>query len=62
MESVGALAGIKLFDTFRIGYSYDYPTGAISQFTTGSHEIVVGYSFGLAKQTHPQQYKSIRYL
>ena len=61
-ESAGALAGVKLFDTFRIGYCYDYPTGAIGQFTTGSHEIVVGYSFGLAKQTHPQQYKSIRYL
>jgi bacteroidetes-specific putative membrane protein len=61
-ESVGALAGIKLFDTFRIGYSYDYPTGAMGQFTSGSHEIIVGYSFGFEKQTRPQQYKSIRYL
>lgn len=61
-ESVGALAGIILFDTFRIGYSYDYPVGAIRQFSTGSHELVVGYSFGLARQTQPQQYKSIRYL
>lgn len=62
MESVGALAGIKLFETFRVGYSYDYPTGAIRQFTSGSHEIVIGYSFGVTKQTHPKQYKSIRYL
>ena len=61
-ESVGALAGIVLFETFRIGYSYDYPLGLIRQFTTGSHELVVGYSFGLARQTQPQQYKSIRYL
>lgn len=62
MESVGALAGVILFESFRIGYSYDYPTGAIRQFTTGSHEIVLGYSFGLEKQTQPKQYKSIRYL
>ena len=61
-ESVGALAGILLFETLRIGYSYDYPVGAIRQFTSGSHEIFVGYSFGLEKQTQPRQYKSIRYL
>lgn len=62
MESVGALVGVYLLNGLRIGYSYDYPTTAIRHFTSGSHEVVLGYSFGLERERLPQQYKSIRFL
>ncbi len=31
------------FKNFFIGYSYDYPTSAISKASSGSHEVIVGY-------------------
>lgn len=62
LESVGGLVGINLFNGLRIGYCYDYPTTAIRHFTSGSHEVVLGYSFGLERERLPQRYKSIRFL
>lgn len=62
VEGVGALVGVNLFNGLRIGYSYDYPTTGIGRFTSGSHEVVLGYSFTLERDKKPQQYKSIRYL
>lgn len=31
---------------FRIGYSYDFTTSEIGNYSTGSHEIMIGYDFG----------------
>lgn len=61
-ESVGALIGVNLFNGLRIGYTYDYPTSAIRHHTSGSHEVLLGYSFGLSRERKPQRYHSIRYL
>ena len=66
MFSVGALyrsqygfsisAGIKLFETLQIGYSYDVITANIGAYAGGSHEVLLGYSFGiLSKQIRKQQ-------
>ena len=35
------------FKNFFIGYSYDYPTSAISKTSSGSHEVVIGYKVKL---------------
>ncbi len=35
------------FKNFFIGYSYDYPTSAISKASSGSHEVVIGYKVKL---------------
>jgi len=29
-----------------LGYSYDYPTGKLSTYSKGSHEIILRYEFG----------------
>ncbi len=41
-DAVSAMIAAE-FKNFFIGYSYDYPTSAISKASSGSHEIVVGY-------------------
>ena len=46
---------------FYVGYAYDYPTGAISKASTGSHEVFAGYRLKLDlsdKNTH--RHKAIR--
>jgi type IX secretion system PorP/SprF family membrane protein len=41
-ESFGAAAGVILNNTLNFSYSYDFATGMYQQFSTGSHELVLG--------------------
>jgi len=46
---------------FYIGYSYDYPTSAIAKVSSGSHEIIAGYSLKLDfSEKNKNKHKSIR--
>ncbi len=49
------------YKNFFLGYSYDYPTSAISKASSGSHEILVGYSLKLdLLEKNKNKHKSIR--
>lgn len=44
-----AIVGILEYDigtNFRIGYSYDFTTSALSDYNSGSHEIMLSFKFG----------------
>lgn len=59
-DAVSALLSVE-YKGFYLGYSYDYPTTAISGASSGSHEIFAGYALKLDlsdKNRHKQ--KSIR--
>lgn len=46
---------------FFIGYSFDYPTSAIAKASSGSHEIIAGYSLKLnLSEKNRNKHKSIR--
>lgn len=45
-DAVSVMVGADIKNFF-IGYAYDYPTSAISKASSGSHEVVVGYSLKL---------------
>lgn len=46
---------------FFVGYSFDYPTSAISKASSGSHEIIAGYSLKLnLSDKNKNKHKSIR--
>lgn len=46
---------------FFIGYSYDYPLSAIAKASSGSHELVAGYSLKLDfSEKNKNKHKSIR--
>lgn len=46
---------------FYIGYSYDYPTTAIAKASSGSHEVIAGYSLKLdLSDKNKNKHKSIR--
>ena len=56
------IIGFELFNGVRIGYSYDFTTSEIGNYSTGSHEFTLGYCFSLSLDKAPQKYKSIRFL
>lgn len=49
-----AIIGMIEYDflkNFRIGYAYDYTLSPLNNYTSGSHEIMLGYEFG-KKETY----------
>lgn len=53
----GALADFQVTDQFRIGYTYEIPTGEVRPYASGSHEILLMYEFKFTKDKQ----KSPRY-
>jgi type IX secretion system PorP/SprF family membrane protein len=49
LDAVSILAGYKNRN-FVVGYSYDYTTSALNQYSTGSHEIVLSYRLKVNKR------------
>ena len=62
VESVGVLVGVNLLNGLRIGYLYDWPTSLLGRNTSGSHEVLLGYSFNMHRERDPKRYRSIRFL
>jgi type IX secretion system PorP/SprF family membrane protein len=60
--AVVGMVGIDILNGVKIGYSYDFDTSALDNFSKGSHEVMVGYNFTLGVEKTPQKYKSIRFL
>ncbi len=48
-RALGALVDFQVSEPFRIGYTYEIPTGEIRPYTTGSHEILLMYEFKFTK-------------
>ena len=49
-ESAGVNASYLIQDFFRIGYAYDFQTGGLRYFNSGSHEIMLSYDFNFKKE------------
>ena len=56
-EALGALVDFQVSPQFRVGYTYEVPTGEIRPYTSGSHEILLMYEFRFMKNKQ----KSPRY-
>jgi type IX secretion system PorP/SprF family membrane protein len=46
-DAVSLLMNVNVTPNLRVGYSYDYVTSNLSQFSSGSHEIVLLYNLDL---------------
>ena len=45
-DSFVAIVQIQLSNKLRLGYSYDFTTTEMKNYSNGSHEIMIGYDFG----------------
>jgi type IX secretion system PorP/SprF family membrane protein len=48
-DSFGLIAAFRLSDQFRIGYSFDFQTNQLVNYTTGSHEFMMSYDIQFGK-------------
>lgn len=60
-DAVGIMAGVQIKE-FRIGYSYDVTTSGINNYSSGSHEIMLGYCYKLKSPISNQRYRNVRFL
>ncbi|NPA37758.1 MAG: type IX secretion system membrane protein PorP/SprF [Chlorobi bacterium] len=61
-DAIVILAGIELLNGLKLGYSYDITLSKLFNYSSGSHEIMLGYSFDLSFEKRTKRYKSVRYL
>lgn len=45
-DSISGLFNIKVIDSLRIGYAYDYTLSNLGKFNSGSHEIILLFDIG----------------
>jgi len=56
-ETIVGMIELQLTPQFGIGYSYDYSSGPLNSFNSGSHEVVLRYLFGYkVKATNPRYF------
>jgi type IX secretion system PorP/SprF family membrane protein len=56
-DAVILMAGIRVADKFHFGYSFDITTSSLSQYSKGSHEVMLG--FDLVKKASRNQRRTI---
>ena len=49
-ESYGFMAAVNVTKQLRVGYAYDLIVNPISKFTSGTHEVMLGYDFDFDKK------------
>lgn len=61
-QTIAVMAGLEVFSGLNVAYAYEYATSRLSRFSSGTHELMLSYSFAVKAVRGAQRYKSIRYL
>jgi type IX secretion system PorP/SprF family membrane protein len=61
-DAIIGLIGIELINGIKLGYAYDFTLSQVRKNSSGSHEVMIAYSFNLGMDKTPQRYKSVRFL
>ena len=61
-DAIVILAGIELIPNLKLGYSYDLTTSDIKTYSSGSHEIMLGYCYKPTKNIKRQFHRNVRFL
>jgi len=61
-DAIVILAGLEIMPNLKLGYSYDITTSNIKTYSSGTHEVVIGYCFNPAKIVKRQFHRNVRFL
>lgn len=60
-DAIVGLLGLNITEKLRLGYSYDFTTSDIKDYSDGTHEIMLGYCFNVKKKV-PVSIRNVRFL
>ena len=61
-DAIVVMAGLEIMPNLKLGYSYDITTSEIRTYSSGTHEIVLGYCFNPTKIIKRQFHRNVRFL
>ncbi|MEY4594898.1 MAG: hypothetical protein RIQ47_1308 [Bacteroidota bacterium] len=61
-DAIVLMAGMEIVPNLRLGYSYDMTTSAIRTYSSGTHEIMLGYCFKPVKVVKRTFHRNVRML
>ncbi len=61
-DAIVLLAGLEIIPNLRLGYSYDLTTSDIKTYSSGTHEIMLGYCYKPNKIIKRQFHRNVRFL
>jgi type IX secretion system PorP/SprF family membrane protein len=60
-DAIVGMLGLTLLENLRLGYSYDFTTSELKDYSDGTHEIMLGYCFNVKKRV-PVSIRNVRFL
>jgi type IX secretion system PorP/SprF family membrane protein len=60
-DAIVAMAGFNLTENFKVGYAFDITTSDIKTYSSGTHEIMLGYCYKIKKKVLPV-IRNVRFL
>ena len=63
-DAIAPMLGAKFLKdkSLKIGYSYDLTTSKIKGYSSGTHEVMLGYCFNVKKKVKITSYQNARFL
>jgi type IX secretion system PorP/SprF family membrane protein len=61
-DAIVILAGLEIIPNLKLGYSYDLTTSDIKTYSSGTHEIMLGYCYKPTKVVKRQFHRNVRFL
>jgi type IX secretion system PorP/SprF family membrane protein len=61
-DAIVAMAGIEIMPNLKLGYSYDITTSRLKTYSSGTHEIMLGYCMNVSKTVKRQFHRNVRFL
>lgn len=61
-DAISPMLGIHLMNGLSVGYSYDIDLSPLGKYSSGSHELMVRFCFGIEGGGGPGRYRSVRRL
>ena len=61
-DAIVFMAGLEIIPNLKFGYSYDMTTSEIKTYSSGTHEIMLGYCYKPTKVVKRQFHRNVRFL
>ena len=61
-DAIVLMAGLEIMPNLKLGYAYDLTTSEIKTYSSGTHEIMLGYCYKPVKVVKRQFHRNVRFL